>query len=62
MPNYTVGPMGGGSTRWKIESNGRMIEKFNKKSNALERARELRRNNGGSVTVQGANGEFQRRI
>lgn len=61
MPRYTVSPIAG-STRWKVESNGRRISRHNKKVNALEKARKLKRKNGGTITVQGANGQFQRRI
>lgn len=61
MPTYTVSPIPD-STRWKVESNGRIVSRHNKKFNALEEARRLKRNNGGSITVQGANGTFQRRI
>lgn len=62
MPRYTVSPKPGNRSGWKVESNGRVVSRHNKKSRALSRARELAKNNGGSITVQGANGAFQRRI
>lgn len=61
MPTYTVAKIPN-SSRWKVESNGRAVSRHNKKVNALEEARRLKRNNGGTITVQGANGQFQRRI
>lgn len=62
MPIYTVTPVPGGR-QWKIESNGRDLgERFNKKRTAVDRAQELLRNNGGSVTIQDSDGRFQRRI
>lgn len=61
MPRYTVGPIRN-SKRWKVESNGRVVSRHNKKSKALAKARTLARKNGGTITVQGANGAFQRRI
>lgn len=62
MPRYTVSPKPGQKSGWKVESNGRVVSRHNKKVNALERARDLARKNGGTITVQGANGDFQRRI
>lgn len=61
MPRYTVSPIPN-SRRWKVESNGRRVSRHNKKKNALAKARKLARKNGGTITVQGANGTFQRRI
>lgn len=62
MPTYTVSPKPGNRKGWKVESNGRVVSRHNKKENALSEARRLARNNGGTITVQGANGQFQRRI
>ena len=58
---YTVGPMPGDSTRWRVLSDGYQVSKHNSKSNAIQRARELADRND-SITIQQANGQFGRRI
>lgn len=62
MPTYTVSPMPGDSSRWKVSSNGRTVSRHNTKTNAIARARELRDDHGGTITVKGRNGQFQRRL
>lgn len=58
MPTYTVSPIPN-STRWKVESNGRVVSRHNTKANARERAETLKSKYGGTVTVQGSDGRFQ---
>lgn len=62
MPHttYTVGPMTD-STRWQVQANGRRVSKHNKKRTAVEKARDLADRND-SITVQNANGQFQKRL
>ena len=58
---YTVGPKAGDKKGWKVESNGRVVSRHNKKQTALSKARELADRND-SITVQDRNGRFQRRF
>lgn len=62
MPTYTVSPKPGNRSGWKVESNGRVVSRHNKKSRAVQKARKLARRNGGEVTVQGMDGQFQKRF
>lgn len=61
MTDYTVGPKGGTRKGWKVEANGRIVSRHNKKRNAVQEARRLRDSHD-TVTVQGANGQFLRRV
>lgn len=58
---YTVGPMPGDSKRWRVLANGRRVSRHNKKSTAVERARELA-DRTDSITVQDRNGNFQKQV
>ena len=58
---YTVGPKRGNRSGWKVESNGRIVSRHNKKQRAISRARELAGAND-TITVQDRRGNFQRRI
>lgn len=58
---YTVGPMGNGSRRWKVESDGTMVSKHNKKARAVDRARELA-DGTDTITIQKRDGTFQKQI
>lgn len=59
--NYTVGPKPGNKKGWKVEANGRVVSRHNKKQTAMEKARQLADGND-SITVQDRNGKFQKRI
>lgn len=61
MPAYTVSPIPN-SKMWKVESNGTVVSKHRKKKRAVKRARDLKRNNGGTVTVQRKDGQFGQRL
>lgn len=61
MTQYTVGPKGGNRSGWKVESNGRIVSRHNKKTTAVSKARQLADRND-SITVQKADGTFQKRI
>lgn len=58
---YTVGPMPGDSSRWKVESNGRVISKHNKKTRAVARAKDLKDRND-TLTIKDRNGRFLKRL
>lgn len=58
MPSYTVSPIPE-SSRWKVESNGRVVSRHNTKTNARQEATRLKNKYGGTVTVQGDDGRFQ---
>jgi len=57
---YTVEPIPN-SSRWRVLSNGTQISKHNKKSNAIERAKEVADRND-TITVKGRDGRFQRQV
>lgn len=63
MPHttYTVGPKAGNRKGWKVEANGRVVSRHNKKRTAVQKARGLADRND-SITVQDRNGNFQKRI
>ena len=58
---YTVSPMPGDSSRWRVLANGTQVSKHNSKSNAKAKARDLADRND-TITVQNANGQFGSRI
>lgn len=62
MPRYTVSPKRGDRSGWKVESNGRKVSSHRRKDTAMDKARELARKHGGTITVQRADGTFQKRI
>lgn len=57
---YTVGPLAG-SKRWAVRANGRRISRHNKKRTAMDKARSVAER-GDVITVQGKDGDFQKRI
>lgn len=59
--SYTVGPMPGDSTRWRVLANGHQVSRHNTKRNARAKAKKLADRND-TITVQKANGEFQTRL
>jgi hypothetical protein len=59
--NYTVGPKSGSRSGWKVEANGRVVSRHNKKNTAVQKARDLADRND-SITVQDRNGNFQKRL
>lgn len=59
--DYTVGPKPGDRTGWKVEANGRVVSRHNKKRTALEEAKR-RADRNDSITVQNARGQFQKRL
>lgn len=58
---YTVSPMPGDSTRWRVLANGREVSKHNSKTNAREEAKRLADRND-TITLQKSNGQFQTRL
>lgn len=63
MPHttYTVGPKPGNRKGWKVEANGRVVSRHNKKRTAVKEAKRLADRND-SITVQNRNGSFQKRL
>jgi len=58
--HYTVQKINGGS-RWEVLADGHRVSKHNEKSNARERAEELKDRND-TLTIKDRNGNFQKRI
>lgn len=60
VQHYTVQKVSGGS-RWEVLADGHRVSKHNSKSNAVQKAKDLKDRND-TVSIKNASGKFHKRL
>lgn len=58
--HYTVQKISGGK-RWEVLADGYQVKKHNSKTNAVDKAKDLKDRND-TLTIKKANGKFHKRL